>query len=297
MTASLLAEQTLNGLQFGLLIFLVSAGLTLVLGIMNMLNLTHGAFYTLGAYVGASSYTATGSFLLAAVAAVAAVAAIALLAERAVIRHLYSRSHLDQLLGTFGLLLFLTELSRIVWGTGAQMIESPPALGLTVELLPGLHYPLYRLIVMAIAVAASAGMYYVIQHTRVGMRIRACASNQTMVSAVGVDVDRVFLMVFLAGAALAALAGIMMAPLIAVDTSMGDTATVLCFVIIAIGGLGSIRGAFIAALLVGLIDTFGRALLPMLLGYTVGPPLAAMFIYLFMALVLLVRPGGLVRAQ
>lgn len=295
MSVQLLIEQLLNGIQFGFLIFLISAGLTLVLGIMNLLNLTHGALYMLGAYIGAWSYSRTSSFFLACALAICAVALLSALIERLVIRHFYDRGHLDQLLATFGVLLFINEMTQIIWGAGAQTMEAPPLLSQTVEIFPGLNYPIYRLVITAVGIVMTLAMYHIIRNTRAGMMVRACASNRMMLSALGINVHRLFLTVFCVGAALAALGGMMVAPLVSIDTGMGDAAVVLCFVIITIGGLGSIRGAFIAAIMIGVIDTLGRALLPMLFGYTIGPALASVTIYFFMTLFLIFRPEGLFK--
>jgi branched-chain amino acid transport system permease protein len=292
----LLLEQTLNSLQFGLMIFLIASGLTLILGIMNTLNMTHGSFYTLGGYIGASLLIGTGSLLLAVLGAVAAILVLAACLEVLVVRYFYGRDHLEQLLGTFGLLLMLNAGAQIVWGRASQLSNLPSAFSGTVEIMSGLNYPIYRLVISAVGAILSIVFYLVVQKTRWGMLVRAAASNRTMLSALGINVGLVYIFVFCAGAAMAALAGVMIAPLISVDTSMSNTAIVLCFVVITIGGLGSVRGAFVASLLVGFVDTFGRALLPLVFGYTLGPELAVISIYLFMSLFLLLRPEGIFQS-
>ena len=297
MSVQLALEQALNGVQLGLMLFLLSSGLTLVLGIMNTLNLTHGSLYMLGAYIGASTLGATGSFLLGCAAAIAGVTAFASVIEFLVIRRLYERDHLDQVLATFGLLLFINEMATILWGRAALQMETPELLRGAVELVPGLHYPAYRFAITAAGLSIGAIMYYVIQHTRLGMKIRAGATNRTMLSALGINVRRLFLTVFCLGAALAAGAGVMIGPLTSIDSGMGDSILALCFVVITIGGMGSVRGAFIAAILLGLVDTYGRTLLPMAFGFPLGPALASMCVYVFMALILLFRPEGIFPAR
>jgi branched-chain amino acid transport system permease protein len=297
MSIQLALEQALNGVQLGLMLFLLAAGLTLVLGIMNTLNITHGSLYMLGAYLGSSFFSATGSFLVACFLSIATVALIAAVLEFFVMRHLYERDHLDQVLATFGLLLFLNEAATMLWGRAALQMERPAALAGAIQLVPGLNYPVYRFAITLAALLIGAGMYYIIQHTRLGMMIRAGASNRTMLSALGVNVRRLFLIVFCMGAALAAAGGVMVAPLVSIDSGMGDAVLVLCFVVIAIGGLGSVRGAFISAILVGLVDTYGRTLLPMAFGFPLGPALASMCIYVFMAFVLIFKPEGLFPAR
>lgn len=297
MTLQLAFEQALNGVQLGVMLFLLAAGLTLVLGIMNTLNLTHGSLYMLGAYIGASTLASSGSFLVAAAAGIVGVVAVAAVMEVLVMQHLYSRDHLDQVLATFGLLLFINEMATIVWGRAALHMEAPELLRGSVELLPGLNYPVYRFAITLAGLSIAAAMYWMIQRTRLGMEIRAGATNPVMLSAIGVNVRRLFLLVFCLGAALAAGAGVMVGPLLAIDSGMGDSILSLCFVVITIGGLGSVRGAFVAAICVGLVDTYGRSLLPMTFGFPLGPALASMCIYIFMALVLLIRPEGIFPAR
>ncbi|WP_213958876.1 branched-chain amino acid ABC transporter permease [Variovorax sp. dw_954] len=300
MTGALFLAQLLNGFQLGVLLFLLSAGLTLVLGIMNCINLTHGSLYMIGAYVAAATYGRWNSFVLAGVAAVLVSLAMGLLIERVVLRRLYQRDHLYQVLGTFGLILFINEVVRIIWGPSPLFINVPEALSGTVNLL-GLPYPAYRFAIIACGLAVAGGLYVVIHKTRVGMLIRAGASNATMVSALGVNISLLNAVVFGAGAALAGLAGLMAAPILSVQPGMGEPILILTLVVIVTGGVGSIRGAFYGALIVGMVDTMGRALLPGVmrelfersLAQAAGPALASMSIYLLMAAVLAVRPQGL----
>ena len=285
----LLAFQALNGLQLGVMLFLMAAGLTLVLGIMNLVNLAHGSLYMLGAYLAASLQQWTGSFVLAVLLAVPATALIGIVIEMVTLRTLYSRDHLDQVLCTFGLILFLNEMTRILWGAVPLRMALPPALAGTVTLWPGIAYPAFRLAIIAAGILVAIFLYVLIARTRLGMLIRAGASDRMMVGALGVDIKLLYTLVFGLGAALAGLAGIMAGPLLAVQVGMGDGVLILTLVVIVIGGIGSVRGAFIAALLVGLLDTFGRILLP--------PALADIGIYVLMAAILFWRPQGLFAAH
>ena len=289
MSALLFIEQGLNGLQFGVMLFLMAAGLTLVFGIMNMINLAHGSIYMIGAYFAATFAQLTGSFLLAVLIALPLVALVGIAVEVIALRTLYARDHLDQVLATFGLILFFNELVRILWGPEAYFMDLPAALAGHVEIVPGAPYPVYRLAIVGVGLAVAALLYWLIGHTRLGMLIRAGANNREMVGALGVDIGLLYTLVFGLGAALAGLAGMMAGPIIAVQSGMGESILILTFVVIVIGGIGSIRGAFIAALAVGLADTFGRVLLP--------PALAEMVIYLLMAAVLYWRPRGLFPAH
>ncbi|HYH21633.1 MAG TPA: branched-chain amino acid ABC transporter permease [Azospirillum sp.] len=289
MSAMLIAEQTLNGLQLGTMLFLMAAGLTLVFGIMNLINLAHGSLYMLGAYFAATLFRLTGSFLLAGAGAFVGVLALGMLLELAVLRRFYARDHLDQVLATFGLILFFNEMARIVWGPQAVFMPLPDALEGTVTLIPGAPYPLYRLVTIGVGLVVAVALYLLISRTRAGMLIRAGASNRTMVEALGVNIRVLYTAVFGLGAALAALAGTMAGPLLSVQVGMGDGVLILTLVVIVIGGIGSIRGAFIAALLVGLSDTFGRMLLP--------AAVSEMTIYILMAAILYWRPQGLFPAH
>ena len=305
MTALLVLEQVLNGLQLGVMLFLLAAGLTLVFGIMDLINLAHGSLYMVGAFVAATVAQWTGSFLLGLLAALTAAAAVGMAVEMIALRTLYQRNHLDQVLATFGLILFFNELVRIIWGPRAIFMDVPEALSGAVEIVPGAPYPAFRLAIIAVGVAVAVFLYILISRTRIGMLIRAGASNREMVGALGVDVKLLYTLVFGLGAALAGLAGAMAGPIFAVETGMGESILILAFVVIVIGGIGSVRGALIGALLVGLVDTLGRAFLPSLLRLVadpatadgVGASLASMSIYILMAAVLVWRPRGLFPAH
>jgi len=288
-TLSLLLEQALNGIQLGTMLFLMAAGLTLVFGIMNLINLAHGSLYMLGAYFAAALQQWTGSFLLALLLAVPLSALVGIAIEIVALRRLYERDHLDQVLCTFGLILFLNEAVRIVWGPVPLRMALPASLAGTVELPPGFPYPAFRLAIILAGIAIALLLYLLIAKTRLGMLIRAGAADRAMVGALGVDIARLFTLVFGLGAALAGFAGVMAGPLLAVQVGMGDEVLILTLVVIVIGGIGSVRGAFIAALLVGIIDTFGRVLLP--------PALAQIGIYVLMAAILFWRPRGLFPAH
>jgi branched-chain amino acid transport system permease protein len=297
----LFLEQCLNGLQFGLLLFLLAAGLTLVFGIMDMVNLAHGSLYMVGAYFAATFAALTDSFLVGAILALGATILVGMVVEVVALRRLYGRDHLDHVLGTFGLILFFNEAVRIVWGPAGLTLRVPDWLNTSVRILPGLDYPTYRIAIIVTALAVALFLYVLVMRTRIGMLIRAGASNREMIGALGVNINLLYTLVFGLGAALAALAGLMQAPIQTVQIGMGENILILALVVIIIGGIGSIRGAFIAAIMVGLIDTIGRAFLPDLLrlvlssrgASTVAPALSSMLIYLVMAIVLVVRPAGL----
>jgi branched-chain amino acid transport system permease protein len=301
----LFAEQSLNGLQFGLMLFLLAAGLTLVFGIMDMINLAHGSLYMIGAYFAAVLMAQTGSFGLALAGAVVATAIVGMLLEVTILRRLYQRDHLSQVLATFALLLIANESVRIIFGSQALMLNIPAALSGPVEITPEFLYPAYRLVIIAVGIAVAVLLYLLVAKTRVGMLVRAGASNREMALAMGVDVKRLFTAVFGVGAALCALAGGMLGPLLAVEVGMGENILILAFVVIVIGGIGSIRGAFAGALVVGIVDTLGRTLLPMSLravlppqmAGNLGPSLASILIYVLMAAVLFWRPQGLFPAR
>jgi branched-chain amino acid transport system permease protein len=304
-TSGLFFTQLLNGLQLGVLLFLLSAGLTLVFGIMNFVNLAHGSLYMMGAYFAAAAFNASGgSFSAAAVAAVLGTLLLGLLIERLVLANLYKRDHLDQVLATFGLILFFNEVVRAIWGPASVYMNVPAVLTGTVNLF-GLPYPSYRFAIIAVGLAVGAGLYLVIHRTRVGMLIRAGASNADMVSALGVDIKGLNTLVFALGAALAGLAGLMAGPIVSVQSGMGEPILILTLVVIVTGGIGSIRGAFYGALIVGIVDTVGRAFLPALLreflersvAQAAGPAIASMLIYVLMAAVLALRPQGLFPVQ
>lgn len=292
--------QALNGIQFGMLLFLLAAGLTLVLGIMDVVNLSHGATFMMGAYFGVTAAERTGSVLLAVLAAVLGAALVGLLIEWLVIRRLYRRGHLDQVLATFGVILVANELTRGVWGPQARAAEVPAWLSGTVELF-GISYPEYRLALIVLGLLVAAVLYVVIHSSPVGMLIRAGASDPAMLDALGVNTRRLYVLVFGSGAALAGLAGFAAAPLMAVQSGMGEPVLVLALVVIVTGGIGSVQGAFFGALLIGLTDALGRAFFPMLLetltgplvASTLGPALASTLMYLLLALVLTIKPSGL----
>ena len=304
MTGLLVVEQVLNGLQFGVMLFLLAAGLTLVFGIMNLVNLAHGSLYMVGAYLATAAFGWTGSFVLAALFALAATLAVGMLVEVLTLRTLYERDHLDQVLATFGLILFFNEAVAIVWGRAALFTTVPRALSGQITLLPGLRYPAYRAVIILIGLAVALLLYVVVNRTRLGMLIRAGASNRTMVAALGVNVRVLYTVVFGFGAALAALGGVMAGPIYTVLPGMGEEILIQVFVVIVIGGIGSIRGALIGAIVVGMVDTLGRAFLKPMLSTIIGPSaandagpaLASMLIYLLMAAVLYFRPQGLFPA-
>ncbi len=297
----LFVEQLLNGLQYGLLLFLLAAGLTLVFGIMDLVNLAHGSLYMVGAYFAATFAALTGSFVLGAALAFVTTLLVGMAVEVIAMRRLYGRDHLDHVLGTFGLILFFNEAVRIIWGPAGLSLPLPAWLNTSVELLPGLQYPTYRIAIILTALGVALFLYFLVMRTRIGMLIRAGASNREMVSALGVNIRLLYTLVFGLGAALAGLAGLMQAPILTVQIGMGENVLILAFVVIIIGGIGSIRGALIAAILVGLADTFGRSYLPDLLrlvlaprsASAIAPAIASMLIYMLMALILVVRPRGL----
>jgi branched-chain amino acid transport system permease protein len=297
----LLIEQCLNGLQFGLLLFLLAAGLTLVFGIMDLVNLAHGSFYMLGAYFAATFAALTGSFMLGAALALVATLVVGMAVELIAIRKLYGRDHLDHVLGTFGLILFFNELVRLVWGPAGMNLPMPAYLSGSIEILPGVFYPVYRLAIIAVALVVALLLYLVVMRTRVGMLIRAGASNREMVGALGINIQLLYTLVFGVGAALAGLAGLIQAPILTAQIGMGENILIVALVVIIIGGIGSIRGAFLAAIFVGLVDTVGRAFLPELFrmvmtpaaASALAPAVSSMLIYLLMAIVLVLRPQGL----
>lgn len=299
-----LIEQGLNGIQLGMLLFLLAAGLTLIFGIMDLVNLAHGSLYMLGAYFAATFVLATGSFLTGIALGLVATFVAGVVMEVIAVRPLYGRDHLDHVLGTFGLLIFFNELVRLIWGPEGQTILLPPEMLTAVQVLPGVYYPLYRLIIILATLAVALLLYVLVMRTRIGMLIRAGASNREMVGALGINIKLLYTLVFGLGAALAGFAGMMQAPIGYVQIGMGENILILAFVVIIIGGIGSIRGAFVAAILVGMIDTMGRVFLPDLIrhlvgysaGASAGPALASMLIYALMAAILILRPEGLFPA-
>jgi len=304
MSATLLLAQLLNGLQYGVLLFLLAAGLTLVFGIMSFVNLAHGSLYMMGAYAAAMAFGASGSFALAVVAAAGAALFLGWVLEVVVVSRLYRRNHLDHVLATFGLVLFFNELVRIVWGPQPYFVQVPDALSGTVDIL-GFSYPSYRFAIIAAGLAVAAGAFLLIHKTRVGMLIRAGAQNPQMVAALGVNIRLLNALLFAAGAMLAGVAGAVASPILSVQSGMGEPVLITALVVIVVGGIGSVSGAFYAALIVGLVDTLGRAYLPMMMrgiaersiADAAGPALASMGIYLLMAAVLACRPQGLFPAQ
>jgi len=297
-------EQCLNGVQLGMLLFLLAAGLTLIFGIMDLVNLAHGSLYMIGAYFAATFAALTGSFVAGAVLALLATLVVGMAVEVIAMRRLYGRDHLDHVLGTFGLLLFFNELVRLIWGPAGMTLPLPSQMLTAVEVLPGVYYPLYRLVIILSTLVVALLLYLLVMRTRIGMLIRAGASNREMVGALGVNIKLLYTLVFGLGAALAGFAGLMQAPILTVQIGMGENILILAFVVIIIGGIGSIRGAFVAAIIVGLIDTIGRAFLPDLVrhfvsysaGSSLGPSLSSMIIYMLMAAVLIFRPEGLFPA-
>ena len=305
MSTALLLVQLFNGLQLGILLFLVAAGLTLVFGVMDFINLAHGVQYMLGAYFAVACFGLTGSFFAALALTLPASLLFGLVLEVLVLRHLYERDHLEQVLATFGIILFLNQGVKLVWGAAPLNMGVPELLSGSVQLMDGLRYPVYRFAIIAAGLLVAAGLYLFVNHTRVGMLVRAGASNAPMISALGIDIKHLFMIVFGFGAMLAGFAGVMVAPILSVEPGMGDQILILAFVVIVIGGIGSIRGAFIAALLVGVIDTLGRSFMTDMLrlflapttARAIGPALASMAIYLLMAIVLAVCPAGLFPAR
>lgn len=300
----LFLTQVLNGIQFGVTLFLLASGLTLVFGIMKLINLTHGALFMVGAYVGATVAIHTNSFLLAVVGSILGAALTGIVMELLVVRRLYSRGPLDQVLATFGLILFFNEMVRIIWGHQPLNVATPEWLSGTVEIISGIPYPTYRLAVLAVGLVVAVFLYLVVMRTRLGMRIRAGAANREMIGALGVNIVTLYTLVFGLGAALAGLAGIMAAPYTAVQSGMGSKILIMTFVVIVIGGIGSIRGAAVGALLIGLVDSLAKAYLPNLFALWLSPAaadsagtsLASMAIYIIMAGVLVFRPQGLFGA-
>jgi branched-chain amino acid transport system permease protein len=300
MNGILVLEQALNGLQFGLMLFLLASGLTLVFGIMDMINLAHGALYMVGAFLAAWLVDLSKSFLLGVVLAVLLTAGVGMVLETVLLRTLYARDHLSQVLATFALILIINESVRMIWGSDLPL-STPAALSGPVELLPGLFYPSYRLVIIAVGLGIALALYLAVTRTRIGAWVRAGASNREMAMAMGINIQRLFTGVFGLGAALCAVAGAMLGPLLAVQVGMGENILILAFVVIVIGGIGSVWGAFVGSLLVGCVDTIGRTLLPYLFrelfspqwASAAGPAVASILVYVLMAVVLFVRPQGL----
>ena len=305
MSIILIAEQILNGLQFGIMLFLMAAGLTLIFGVMGLINLAHGSLYMVGAFCAAAVAAATGSFVLGLVAALAGAAAAGALIELVVIRRLYARDHLDQVLATFALILIFSEGTRWIFGSFPLYLDVPAVLAGPVALPGGIAYPAYRLALIVVGLIVAVGLFALIARTRIGIQIRAGENDREMIAALGVDIDRLYTFVFALGAALAGLAGALVGAIQSVQVGMGEPVLILAFVVIVIGGIGSIKGALVGALLVGLTDTLGNIFLPELFklfmapsaATQVGASLASMAIYVLMAIVLIWRPTGLYGAR
>jgi len=301
---SLILSQLLNGLQFGVLLFLLAAGLTLVFGIMSFVNLAHGSLYMLGAYFAATAYNHTESFTVAVVAALAGCIVVGMALERLAVSRLYGRDHLDHVLATFGMMMFFNEAARMLWGPQPYFLPVPDMLSGTVDLL-GISYPAYRFAIIVVGLLVAIGAHLLMHKTRLGMLIRAGSINPQMVGALGVNIKLLNAILFGLGAALAGLAGVMAGPILSVQVGMGEPVLITTLVVIVIGGIGSVSGALYAALIVGIVDTMGRAFLPMLLrdvmsreaATAAGPALASMLIYILMAVVLALRPQGLFPAR
>ena len=305
MTLTLILEQAFNGLQAGVTLFLVAAGLTLILGIMDVVFLAHGAQVMIGAYAAAAITAATGNFYIGLLLAVPVTFASGYLLEFLLIRHLYRRDHMEQVLATFGLILFFNELIRIGFGPAAIYSDLPPSLSGFVEILPGTPYPVYRLGVILVGLACAVAIHMFVSRTRIGAMVRAGANNPEMTAALGINIKILFRLIFATGACFAGVAGMMLGPITAVQPGMGEPLLILSLVVIIIGGIGSVRGAFIAAIIVGLVDTLGRVFLPAMLRLVfdqatadgAGPAVASMLVYIVMAVVLIFRPTGLFLAK
>ncbi|MBX8799592.1 branched-chain amino acid ABC transporter permease [Ochrobactrum sp. MR28] len=305
MSSALFIEQLLNGLQFGIMLFLMAAGLTLIFGVMGVINLAHGSLFMVGAFACAVVATATGSFWLGLIASLIAAACAGAIMEMVLIRRLYNRSHLDQVLATFALILIFSDATRWIFGSFPLYLDIPPLLQGSVTLPGGSQYQLYRLAIIAAGIIVAIGLYFLIAKTRLGMRIRAGEADREMIGALGVDIAKLNTIVFALGAALAGLAGALVGALQSVQVGMGEPVLILAFVVIVIGGIGSVKGALYGAILVGVVDTMGRFLLPKLFALfmetsqaaTVGTALASMLIYIVMAIILTMRPQGLFAAN
>ncbi len=297
----LLTEQFLNGFQLGIILFLMAAGLTLVFGIMDLVNLAHGSMFMIGAFVGGTLALVTGSFIFGVILMIPAMLVIGIVVERISLQTLYARDHLDQVLATFGLILFFNEAVRLIWGPEGLVVPLPDFVDGSVALGAGITYPVYRIVIIVLGLLVALGLYLLVSRTRIGMLIRAGASNRAMAGALGVNIPMLFSVVFGIGAVLAGLAGLIITPITAAQIGMGEDVLILAFVVIVIGGIGSIRGAFIASILTGVIDTMGRSFLDVFLllflpenaAESAGPALSSMLIYVLMAAILFFRPQGL----
>lgn len=304
MTLALTLEQLLNGIQFGIMLFLMASGLTLIFGVMGLINLAHGSLYMVGAFVCAYVTGITGSFWLGLLAGALGAAIMGVIVEVLVIRRLYQRDHLDQVLATFALILILSEGTALVFGSQPLWLDIPSVLKGSIE-LGSVVYPVYRILIIIVGVLVALGLYLLISRTRIGMRIRAGENDREMIGALGVNISVLYTFVFAVGAALAGLAGSLVGALQSVEVGMGEPVLILAFVVIVIGGIGSIKGALIGAMLVGIVDTLGRVLLPSFFQWfmepsaaaSVGSALASMLIYLLMAIILAIKPKGLFPAN
>lgn len=305
MNGILILEHALNGLQFGLMLFLLAAGLTLIFGIMDFINLAHGSLYMAGAYFAATFTALTGSFWLGLLASVVATALVGAVLEMLIFRRLYQRDHMSHVLATFALILIFNDAARMLWGPQPLMLNAPDVLSRPVQLLPGLTYPALRLFIIAVGLAVAGLLYLLVVKTRLGMQVRAGASNRDMVRTMGVNITRIFTLLVALGAGLCAVAGALLGSVLSVQVGMGESILILAFVVIVIGGIGSIRGALFGAVLVGVVDTLSRSLLPAALravaspeiASDLGPTLASVLIYVLMATVLFFKPQGLFPAR
>ena len=301
----LLIEQAMNGLQYSALLFLLASGLTLIFGIMNVVNLAHGSFYMIGAFCAASAVAITGSFLVAILAAIVGAGIYGLIVERLIISRLYQRDHLDQVLATLGVIFFTNALVTLVFGRSPPFVAIPPLLSGSIELMPGLNYPVMRLAFIGAGILVAIGLWLLISRTRIGMLVRAGADDVEIVEALGINIRRLFMMVFGLGAVLCGFAGVMAAPLLAVEIGMGEKVLITTLVVIVVGGVGSVRGALLGSVLVGMTDALGRAYIPIWMSQvlppevssTVSSSLVSARLYILMAVVLLVKPRGLIPAQ
>ena len=306
MSVSLVLAQSLNGIQLGLMLFLLASGLTLVFGIMDMVNLAHGSLYMFGAYFTASATASSGSFFVGVVAGALGVGILGALLEISILRRLYERDHLSQVLATFALILISNEVVRYIWGPSAILLNTPEVFRGPVDIpVLGIRYPMYRLVLIGVGIVIAAVLFFIVNRTRVGMWVRAGASNREMAAVMGVRINLLFTLIFALGAALSAIAGGLTGPILAVEIGMGENILILTFLVIVIGGIGSIKGALVASLMVGVIDTAGRVLIPVLvrdlelgdLGTNIGGAVSSILIYLVMVVVLALRPEGLFPAR
>jgi branched-chain amino acid transport system permease protein len=297
MTFALLIEQLFNGIQYGLMLFLMAVGVTLIFGIMRVINLAHGSLFMLGGYFLVAGLNWTGSYWLALPIALVGIALVGVVLEFVIFRPLYSRGPLDQVLATFGLILFFNEAVTVIWGRDSLGLSIPSLLTGSVELMPGLYYPIYRLVITGVSIVVGLLLYLFITRTRVGALIRAGSDNREIVAALGINIGQIYLLMFVLSALLAAIAGITMSPLMSVEPGIGDPILILTLVVVVIGGIGSIRGALVGALLVGVFDTMSRVLLPIWLGTQASSTLVSMVVYILMAVVLLYSRTGLFSAN